>query len=313
MVTDCGAPSLIKSDNAPEFKGKHWVTYLWKHQIPSAFTEGHHLNKDYCEHCGGVLKAAVVHTLSVTAAELVSWCYCLEYITLLQSVLAHQSLGWRTSQELHFGEMPDISMFRFVFWCPVWYYAPQCSFPKSKMRPGCFLGLIKNTGDAFCYLILTESETANGQVCQVITRSVVQQQYPQESRPVVEQYSTTLHFYKSDGCTPLEDPSPQDALPLLDLVAEELRESASFTNEDLSHDDDAADLLQDAINEVYGPPCKHPCVDDHTAATDTAAQPQVATPPGSPVEASLSEVQSPPSVPDPKSTPHNTFRSLQSV
>jgi hypothetical protein len=43
----------------------------------------------------------------------------------------------------------------------------------------------------------------------------------------------------------LEDPSPLDALPLLDLVAEELLESASFTNEDLSHDDDAADLLQD--------------------------------------------------------------------
>jgi hypothetical protein len=35
-----------------------------------------------------------------------------------------------------------------------------------------------------------------------------------------------------------------------------------------------------------------------TAATDTTAQPKVATPPGSPVEASLPEVQSPPSVPD---------------
>ena len=163
MVTDCGAPALIKSDNAPEFKGKHWVTYLWKHQIPSAFTEAYHPNEDYCEHRGGVLKAAVVYILLVTGAKLVFWCYCLEYVTLLQSVLAHCSLGWQTSQELHFGEMPNISMFRFVFWCPVWYYAPRCSFPKSKMLPGHFLGIAQNTGDAFCYLILTENEDDKGQ------------------------------------------------------------------------------------------------------------------------------------------------------
>ena len=72
-------------------------------------------------------------------------------------------------------------------------------------------------------------------------------QYPQESPPVVEKSSTKLRFYKSNGCNP-------------------------FANQDSSHDDDTADLLQDAIDEVYGPSRKHPHVDD-TAAMDTAVPP----------------------------------------
>jgi hypothetical protein len=32
MVTNCGAPNQM-SDNAPEFKGHTWMTYLWNHQI----------------------------------------------------------------------------------------------------------------------------------------------------------------------------------------------------------------------------------------------------------------------------------------
>jgi hypothetical protein len=38
MVTNCGASSQMRSDNAPEFKGHTWMTYLWKHQIQSART-----------------------------------------------------------------------------------------------------------------------------------------------------------------------------------------------------------------------------------------------------------------------------------
>jgi hypothetical protein len=83
MVTDCGAPLLIKSDNAPEFKGKTWVGYLRKHQIPSQFTEAFHLNANYCECHGGAIKAAVIHILMTTNAELEFWCYCLELVLLL--------------------------------------------------------------------------------------------------------------------------------------------------------------------------------------------------------------------------------------
>jgi transposase InsO family protein len=50
MVTDCGAPNQIRSDNGPKFKGQTWMTYLRKHQIQSDFTEAYHPNENPCEH-----------------------------------------------------------------------------------------------------------------------------------------------------------------------------------------------------------------------------------------------------------------------
>lgn len=44
MVTECGIPSVIKSDNAPEFKSKQWVAFLRQHCIDQAYTEPHRPN-----------------------------------------------------------------------------------------------------------------------------------------------------------------------------------------------------------------------------------------------------------------------------
>ncbi len=86
LVTNCGAPNQLRSDNAPKFKGRTWMTYLWKHQIQSAFTEAYHPKENPCEHQGGALKAAVIHCLTVTNVDLEFWCYCMEHMCLLQSV-----------------------------------------------------------------------------------------------------------------------------------------------------------------------------------------------------------------------------------
>ena len=63
MITECGAPNVIKSDNAPEFKGKQWRSQLDKLCIQSKFTEAHHPNENLAERRGGALKAATVHLL----------------------------------------------------------------------------------------------------------------------------------------------------------------------------------------------------------------------------------------------------------
>ncbi len=49
------------------------------------------------------------------------------------------------------------------------------------MLPGQYLGIAQNTGDAFCFLILTESE--DGKPRQIIAGSVVCQRYPREHPP----------------------------------------------------------------------------------------------------------------------------------
>lgn len=136
MVTDCGAPVRVKSDNAPEFKGKKWTSYLESMSIKSEFTEAHHPNENLAERRGGAIKAATVHLLRVTGCPLEFWCYALEHVCLLRTVIARRSLNWSTPHELHWGERPDISMFRFVFWEPIWYYNPRQAFSQTKNVKG---------------------------------------------------------------------------------------------------------------------------------------------------------------------------------
>ena len=49
--------------------------------------------------------------------------------------------------EVHFGDMPDISMFRFKFWQSVEIYNQQSSFPNSKLIPARLLGIAWEHGD----------------------------------------------------------------------------------------------------------------------------------------------------------------------
>ena len=157
MIVDCGIPHTIHSDNAPEFKLEKWTKLTKTYLIKNTYTEAYHPNQNPCDCRSAVLKAATSHLLLVTGASLNFWCYALEYIALLQSVIAHRHLNWDTPHTLHFGDTLDISIFRFVFWSPMWYYAPSNSFPHYKMLPGWFIGLARNVGDVFCFLSQTPS------------------------------------------------------------------------------------------------------------------------------------------------------------
>lgn len=53
------------------------------------------------------------------------------------------------------GNTPDISVFRFSFWQPVYYYEPTAKYPKPNFLPGRFVGIAWNHGDAFTYRVWT--------------------------------------------------------------------------------------------------------------------------------------------------------------
>ena len=95
-----------------------------------------HPNQNLAERHGGSLKAALVHLLHLTGAPLTYWCFALEYVSFVRQHLARRSLDWRSPYERHWGDTPDISVFRFPFWSEVWYYSPSNQFPQSKMLPG---------------------------------------------------------------------------------------------------------------------------------------------------------------------------------
>ena len=135
MMVDCGVPHTIHSDNALEFKSERWTKLMKMYMIKNTYMEAYHPNLNPCECCGGVLKVATSHLLLVTGAPLSFRCYALEYIALLQSVIAHWNLNWETPHTLHFGDTPDISVFRFVFWSPIHTMPPVTPF----LVPGCSL------------------------------------------------------------------------------------------------------------------------------------------------------------------------------
>ena len=259
MLVDCGVPHTIHLDNAPEFKSEGWTKLTQMYLIKNTYMEACHPNQNLCEHRGGVLKAATSHLLLVTGAPLEYWCYALEYIALLQSVIAHQNLNWKSPHTLHFGDTQDISVFHFVFWSPVWYYAPSNSFPNSKMLPGWFVGIARNVGDAFCFLIVIHDDDLDKH--KIIARSVVRRRYPRETPPTVDarEYNS-LNFYKNDGETVLEDPVDDSGFSLSDHILPE----KSFSHSPPDMLDSSAvkdDHLRDAITEVYGLPMKCPWVE----------------------------------------------------
>ena len=57
-------------------------------------------------------------------------------------------------EKLH-GKTPDISMFRFGFWAPVWYYEPTAKFPAPNFLPARHLGIASEHGDYFTYKVWT--------------------------------------------------------------------------------------------------------------------------------------------------------------
>ena len=86
-------------------------------------------------------------------ASLEMWCYCLEHTVDYLNYTAHCELNSKVPLEVLTGHTPDISMFRFKFWEPVWYYEPTARFLSPNFLPGRHIGIAWHHGDAFTYKI----------------------------------------------------------------------------------------------------------------------------------------------------------------
>ena len=135
--------------------------------------EAHYWNQNLAEHRGGDLKAAVMKCLHLSNAPLRYWCYCAEFVCFARQHLAQSGIGWRTPHEMLFGETSDISVFRFTFWEPIWYYDRNLKFPDAKMLPGHFLGIAYHTGNDFCYYVIPSSEENKKHRVTILAWSVI--------------------------------------------------------------------------------------------------------------------------------------------
>lgn len=272
MVTECGVPAIIKSDNAPEFKSAKWTSFLRSHCIRSQFTEAYHPNQNLAERRGGTLKAATIHLITVTQAPKEYWCYALEFIALVRSCVAKRSLNWKTPHELHFGDTPDISVFRFVFWQPIWYYSPTGSFPNPRMLKGRFLGISPNVGDAFCFRVLTEPDDPSTDAPVVIARSVIRArtEVHQSARMILRNmtesntrinagYDAALDFRaltNSHGDEPPTSVAEEDDTQFVDTSTTMQQLHNQLTQDGTT----SSDPFQNGFLEVFGPQPTSPSI-----------------------------------------------------
>ena len=92
---------------------------------------------------------------------------------------ASKRLQWRTHYEAHYGDTPDISVFRFEFWEPIFYHDPHAKFPQPNLLPGRFLGIARTTGDTFTFYVYTQKPKGRNSV---LARSVIRRRFPDDPK-----------------------------------------------------------------------------------------------------------------------------------
>jgi hypothetical protein len=103
------------------------------------------------------------------------WDYAVEYAVELVNHTAIERLNWRTPFEKLHGDTPDISVFRFIFYEPIYCLDTKARFPHPNMLPGRFLGIARTTGDSFTFYILTDKQQERNVV---LIRSVIRKRNP---------------------------------------------------------------------------------------------------------------------------------------
>ncbi len=68
--------------------------------------------------------------MSVNCMPARYWDYATEYAVELINHTAVCRLGWHTPHEVLYGETPDISVFRFIFYETIYYHNPNAKFPR---------------------------------------------------------------------------------------------------------------------------------------------------------------------------------------
>ena len=184
FVREVGAPNLLLTDNARTETGKKWTKTSRDNITKQVAIAPHNQNQNQAERKVRDLKARVLVTLRKANAPIQFWCYCLLWIADCLNHTAQQQLQWKTPMEVLHGTTPDISVFRFAFFEPVWYYEPTAKYPEPNFLAGVFVGIAWNHGDAFTYRIWTcpKGDYNNGQE---LIRNIVKPRARDGALPII--------------------------------------------------------------------------------------------------------------------------------
>jgi hypothetical protein len=191
-----GTPSFLLVDGAPEENKGEWLNICRIFCIPQHTSEPEYQNQNRAERKIGDIKRRATLLMSLHNAPERYWDYAVEYAVELINHTAIERLKWRTPFEKLHGETPDISVFRFIFYEPIYFLDNNARFPQPNMLSGRFLGIDRTTGDSFTFNILTDRHR-NRNV--VLTRSIIQKRNPLDPTQYADyDYITSLEEEDED-------------------------------------------------------------------------------------------------------------------
>ena len=177
FIRETGAPYHIVNDNSKMQTSKAWIDILRRYNIADSTNEPHNQQQNPAERHIQVVKNTSNTILDQTRAPAELWLLCVLYVVFLLNRTANATLGWRTPMEVAFGETPDLSvLLQYSFYEEVLYLDHDTKYPESKEKPGYFVGIAENCGDALTYLILTKD--TNQVICQSVVRPADNETHP---------------------------------------------------------------------------------------------------------------------------------------
>ncbi len=182
FIRQIGAPLFIPVDVAREENVGEWLSVCRTYCIPQCTSEPTYQHQNRVERRIQDIKRRTTVLMSMHSTPSKYWDYAVEYAVELINHTAVRKLGWRTPFERIFGETPDISVFRFAFYEPIYFLDPSTQFPKPNMMPGRFLGIARTTGDAFTFVIITDA----GIRSVILHHSVIRKRNPKVIDPYVD-------------------------------------------------------------------------------------------------------------------------------
>ena len=195
FIRDHGIPGeLITDGDKAENFSKKWIKLCTKHQIRQTCSEAYKQNQNYVERFVQEAKQAVTRIRQATGQDDNAHIFDMwSHISDVDNHMSRKSLKWRTPLEVFTGETPDLSIFRFKWFDPVFYREWTAESGSIKLLPGRFLGISWNVGDSLCMKVLVSKGRKRNVV---LSRGVVLPRDPNSSVP------PNLTSYPNDNMFP---------------------------------------------------------------------------------------------------------------
>jgi hypothetical protein len=196
-----GAPNIFHRDNSQVQSGTRTTKLNHKFIIGYQFTKPGQPQQNPAELCAvKYLKDHSQVLLDRTGAPKFCWLAACKYIADVHNICSNETINHQIPLEARHGGLQDISAFlEYKFYKEILYLDSDKSFPSSKEKPGWWLGVAHNVGDAMTFKILTHDTE------KIICRSVL--------RPAKDDrfQNKRVHF-EPDPEDSDDPPSPEVAL-----------------------------------------------------------------------------------------------------